>query len=301
MPVGKQSEDLLMNSPRRRKVSCPVACAISSIFQSRSKKHCLPAVRQPRSSSLFAWASWLRWFAVAASLILLVHSNALASFSLTFQGLVRTLNAGGSITLASPAGAVADSTGNVFMAVTGNNRVVEVTAQGTVMLLKITGLSPALSSPTGLAIDGAGNLYIADTGNSRVVKVTVEGAGSAISTGSVTLSSPRGVALDQSGNIFIADTGNNRIVKVTSGGSAAALTITVSSGTSMLSSPEGLAVGVAGKQYIADSGSNRVVTVAAGSTAGIVASILGGVTRVLPLKAKLRSAPGVWYCYRPDR
>lgn len=219
----------------------------------------------------------LRW---AAPLLVLVLGSgfAWASFSLTFQGLVQTLNTGGSITLSSPSGIVVDSAGNVYIVDTGNSRIVEVNAQGTASVLAISGLSPALSSPTGIAIDGSSNLYVADTGNNRVVEVTSSGVGSVISTGSVNLSSPRGVALDQSGNLFIADTTNNRIVEVTSGGSAAALTITVSSGSSTFSSPTGLAVGVTGKLYIADSSNNRIVTVAAGSTTGVVVSILGGVT-----------------------
>ena len=195
-----------------------------------------------------------------------------ASFSLTFQGVVRTVNTGGSITLGSPAALVVDPAGDLYIADSGNNRIVEVNAQGTASVLTITGLSPALSSPHGIAIDGAGNLYIADTGNSRVVKVSPSGAGSTLSTVSVTLSSPQGIALDQSGDIFIADTGNNRIVEVTSGGSAAALTLTVSSGSSSLSSPKGLAVDVSGNLYIADSGNNRVVTVASGSTTGVAFS-----------------------------
>jgi sugar lactone lactonase YvrE len=215
---------------------------------------------------------------VALLLVTLGSGMAWASFSLTFQGLVQTLNTGGSISLSSPAGIVVDAAGDVYVVDTGNNRIVEVTAQGVASVVTITGLSPALSSPSGIAIDGSGNLYVADTGNSRVVMVTSAGVGSAINTGSVTLSSPRGVALDQSGDIFIADTGNNRVVEVTSGGSAAALTITVSSGSATLSSPKGLGVNVSGTLYIADSGNNRIVRVASSSTTGVVQSILGGVT-----------------------
>lgn len=228
---------------------------------------------------MLSWDRLRRMANVVACVILLtVPHMARASFSLGFQGLVQTLNTGGSITLSSPAGIVVDPSGNVFLADTGNNRIVEVNAQGTPSILTVSGLGVPLASPSGIAIDGSGNLYVADTGNSRVVKIDVTGAGSMVSTGSVTLSSPRGVALDPSGDLFIADTGNNRIVEVTSGGSAAALTITVSTGASTLSSPKGLAVNTAGKLYIADSGNNRIVTVAAGSTTGVVANILGGVT-----------------------
>src|ERR1700678_4371490 len=186
--------------------------------------------------------------ALACLLLLTVAQVAHASFSLTFQGNVQTLNTGGSITLSSPSGIVVDSAGDIFIAdtVSGSGRIVEVNALGTASVLTISGLSPALGSLSGIAIDGAGNLYIADTSNNRVVKVSSSGAGSVIGTGSATLSAPQGVALDQSGDIFIADTGHNKIVEVTSGGSAAPPSFTVSSGPSTLSSPKGLAVDVSG-------------------------------------------------------
>jgi sugar lactone lactonase YvrE len=234
----------------------------------------------PRRSG--GWGRWILRHAAPGLLVLLGCGVSWASFSLTFQGLVQTLNTGGSITLSSPSGVVVDASGNVYVVDTGNNRIVEVSAQGVASVLAITGLSPALSAPNGIAIDGSGNLYVADAGNNRVVEITAAGAGSAISTGSVNLSAPKGVALDQSGDIFVGDTGNSRIVEITSGGPAAALSITVSSGSSTLNSPIGLAVGVTGTLYIADSNNNRIVTVAAGSTTGVVASILGGVTLSSP-------------------
>jgi hypothetical protein len=124
-----------------------------------------------------------------------ISQNALASFSLTFQGRIQTLNTGGSISLSSPSDIVVDPAGDVFILDTGNNQVVELSAVGVASVVSITGLTPSLSAPRGLAIDSAGNLYIADTGNNRAVKVTAAGVGSVISTGSVTLSGPRGVAL----------------------------------------------------------------------------------------------------------
>jgi sugar lactone lactonase YvrE len=195
--------------------------------------------------------------------------------SLSFQGYVQTVATGSGITLSSPADIAVDAAGNVYIADTGNSRIVEVTAQGAAAVLTIAGLSPALSSPSGLAVDGADNLYIADTGNNRVVMVTASGAGSAVGTGSVTLSGPKGVALDPSGDLFIADTGNNRIVEVTAGGSAAAVALGVTSGSATLSAPAGLAVSAGGQLYIADTGNNRIVGLAAGSTAATALSIAG--------------------------
>lgn len=234
-----------------------------------------------------------RW-AVLALLVTLASGAAWAKIGLTFQGLVQTLNTGGSITLSSPAAIVVDASGDVFIADTGNNRIVEINALGVASILSVTSLSPALSSPAGIAIDGSGNLYIADTGNSRVVEVSSSGAGSVISTGSVTLSSPKGVVLDQSGDIFIADTVNNRVVEVANGGSASVLSITGLSSPSTLNTPLGLAVDVAGNLYIADSVNNRIVEVAAGGTAGTTLSIVGGLTLTTPSSVAVDSIGNVF-------
>jgi DNA-binding beta-propeller fold protein YncE len=239
----------------------------------------LTIARMASRQSMRRGTPWKRWFlryAATALLVLLGSGFSWASFSLTFQGLVQTLNTGGSITLLGPSGIAVDAAGNVYIA--DNGRIVEVNALGMASVLTITGLTPALNNPVGIAIDGSGNLYVADSANNRVVEITPAGVGSAISTQSITLTGPRGVAVDQSGDIFIADTANSRIVEVTSGGTAAVLSITVSSGSATLFSPIGLAVDVTGKLYIADSNNNRIVTVAPGSTTGVVVPILGGVT-----------------------
>ena len=235
---------------------------------------------QSRNSENRVTRKCARWAALAL-LVTLASGAGWAKVGLTFQGLVQTLNTG-SITLSSPAGMVVDASGNIFVADTGNNRIVEITAQGVASILTITGLSPALSSPAGIAIDGSGNLYVADTGNSRAVEVSSSGAGSVISTGSVTLISPKGIVLDQSGDIFIADTGNNRIVEVPVGGVAVVLSISGLSGPSTLNTPIGLGVDVAGNLYIADSINNRIVKVAAGGAAGTTLGIAGGLTLTTP-------------------
>ncbi len=213
-----------------------------------------------RHSSLVAW------------LVLILALPMWGIPSTRFNGVAATLPTG-STTLSLPSDMTVDTAGNIYIADTGNSRIVKVTPQGSASVLTITGLSPALSSPTGMTVDGSGTLYIADSGNNRIVTVTASGSGSAVSTGSVTLSSPQGIALDQSSNLFIADTGNNRIVEVTAAGAASVFAVT-GLGTA-LNTPTGLAVDVTGNLYIADSVNNRIVTVAAGGTAGLALSITG--------------------------
>jgi uncharacterized protein (TIGR03437 family) len=127
--------------------------------------------------------------------------------------------------LNGPTALALTSTGVLYIADTGNNRIRKLTTDGqltTVAGGSKTGL--ALNHPRGLALDVNETLWIADTGNNRLLTLTREGAltiaagtGSAGFSGdgaealAAKLDSPSGLAADSLGNIYIADTGNNRI------------------------------------------------------------------------------------------
>src|SRR5208283_4211413 len=133
-------------------------------------------------------------------------------------------------------GVAADGNGNIYIADSGNNVVLEETWQGGGYSLN-TVASVGLSLPWGVAVDGAGNVYIADFGNSRVLKETLS-AGSYSQTTVTTsvLNHPADAAVDGAGNVYIADSGNNRILKETpSAGSYTETTVP----SSVLSNPLG--------------------------------------------------------------
>jgi|HubBroStandDraft_1064217.scaffolds.fasta_scaffold00016_82 sugar lactone lactonase YvrE len=234
---------------------------------------------------------WLLRYAAPALLMLLAPALVWALFGTSFQGLVTVLSTGG-ITLNSPNDVIVDSQGNVYIADTHNNQIVEVTAFGVASIIGFPGLSPALHDPNGLALDGLGNLYVADSNNSRIVELS-GGVVSVIATGGL-LSYPDGLVVDTAGDLFIADGANNDIVEVPAGGAAAVLTIT---GVGALAGPQGLAFDVSGNLYIADGGNNRVVEVAPGG-AGTVLSITGGVTLNTPLGV---AVDGLGNVYIADR
>ena len=140
--------------------------------------------------------------------------------------------------LDSPGDIALDAAGNLFIADTGNDRVLRI-AQGATQPTVIAGgngtgfsgdgksfaVRAMLDSPTGVALDATGNLYIADYGNARVRKVDTDGnittvVGSGIATfgadgGAATAAgvSPIGIAIDNAGNLLIADSLNNRVRK----------------------------------------------------------------------------------------
>ena len=140
--------------------------------------------------------------------------------------------------LSNPKGVEVDSSGNLFIADTGNQRIRKVDTSGNISTVAGGGGSlgdggPATSArlnfPSFVVVDPAGNLFIGDTSNHRVRKVdtsgnisTVAGNGTQGFSGdrgpatSVQLNFPTGVAVDSSGNLFFADLDNQRIRKVES-------------------------------------------------------------------------------------
>jgi hypothetical protein len=150
--------------------------------------------------------------------------------------------------LNSPTAVAVDDAGNVFIADTYNNRVVEEPAGGGAQKTVVTGLS----NPLGVAVDGAGDLFIADYGNKRVLEVAPTGEAWTEGSG---FGGPAGIALDGAGDIFVSDYTNNEVIEVPNNPGGQEV---VASG---LDGPRGLAVDTYGNLYVASSNSGEVMAV----------------------------------------
>ena len=124
----------------------------------------------------------------------------------------------------TPTGIAVDpTTGNVFVADSGNNRVVELAVSaGHVTPTPIATFTDSFSQPYGVASNN-GLLAVADRGNNRVVVLNEnDGTVAATITGSdvtgggpTNLFHPENVAFAPNGNLEIADTYNDRILTYT--------------------------------------------------------------------------------------
>ncbi len=197
-------------------------------------------------------------------------------------------------TLMDPQGVVLDSAGDMFIADSDDNQVLEVSAlTGAVTVVAGDGnfgysgdggqaTDAELASPSGLAVDSSNDLFIADTFNDAIREVnlgtgvisTVAGTGTPGSTGDTGLATaallnrPSAIAIDASGNLYIADTGNSEIREV----SASTQIINTVAGTGVagysgdgglatdaeLLFPEGIAVDGSGDLFIADTDNNII-------------------------------------------
>jgi sugar lactone lactonase YvrE len=137
-----------------------------------------------------------------------------------------------------PQGLAVDSSGNVYIADTLNNRVRRVDSDGTITTVAgggeagysgdgNSGREAKLSLPTGLAVGFGDTLFIADTGNNVIRQLgpdgvirTVAGTGEAGYRGDAgpalyaVLHAPGGLAFDDEGNLYIADTLNQRVRRI---------------------------------------------------------------------------------------
>ena len=117
-----------------------------------------------------------------------------------------------------PGGIALDRHGVLYIADSGNNRVIAVTRDGRQLPFSTGNID--IGRPTGIALGRSGNIYVADRTNARIVKISPQGKllanwGSP-GTGATQFAfrsqnEMNGVALDAHGNVWVADTFNNRL------------------------------------------------------------------------------------------
>ena len=107
-----------------------------------------------------------------------------------------------------------DGAGDLFIADTDNNQVLELPAGGAPQKTVASGLN----NPNTVVVDSAGDLFIVDS-DSQLVEIPAScGSPTCWARVGTGLSNPRGAAVDAAGDVFIADTFNSRVVEVPAGG-----------------------------------------------------------------------------------
>jgi hypothetical protein len=177
--------------------------------------------------------------------------------------------------------AVSPTTGDLYVADTGHNRVLIYSATG-VLLAKVgaegadgspgSGVG-SFNDPQGITAAPSGYVYVADTGNNRIVKLAPDGAVAGefgeLGASSGKLHQPTGVAVDAAGHVYVADSANNRVEVFNESGEYLAKWGVVGTGLGEFSQPTAIAVGCEGSVYVADTNNNRVERFDPASPAGV--------------------------------
>lgn len=116
-------------------------------------------------------------------------------------------------------GITVDSSGNIYVADTSNNRIQKFNSSGTyqAQVGSLGSGNGQFSFPAGLARDSSNNIYVADTGNKRVQKLnsslTYQAKVGSFGYGNGEFFVVLGVAVDGSGNVWVSDGGDNKRVQ----------------------------------------------------------------------------------------
>ena len=144
-----------------------------------------------------------------------------------------------------------DSSGNVYVADTGNSAVKEILASGGYKTVKTLG--SGFLNPTGVTLDSSGDVFVADQGNNAVKEILPAGGYKKVNTLGGGLSKPYGVAVDTNWNVYVTDTGNGLVKELMAPAYTSVTTL-----VGGYSAAKGLAVDVSGNVYVAAGGTAPV-------------------------------------------
>lgn len=225
--------------------------------------------------------------------------------------------------------AVHPATGDLYVADTGNSRVLRFpdpflnptrvepdTLYGQADFSRVSTVvsGSTLNKPRSVAFDAAGNLWVADTGNHRVVRFNAAalnsvtppeadfvigqkdlisntvnaGTGSVSATG---LDTPSAIAFDAQGNLYVSDVNNTRVLRFSAPLAPPVRTVTASAvwgqrdfttrgvpqqaSASTLAGPLGLSIDASGNLYVAAPADNRVLVFGTDAPSSAAKNVLG--------------------------
>jgi len=155
------------------------------------------------------------------------------------------------VALSSPAGVSTDSEGGLYIADTGNNRVLYLPNEQDWDLTAAVTLGTGLSGPLATTVSPSGTIYIADSGSGEIISVPYPNPGAPQTVVASGYKSPSALATDAAGDLFIVDAGHFALLRVPNIGGklAPASAFNLTDG---ISNPYGLALDPSGNAYITD-------------------------------------------------
>ncbi len=175
--------------------------------------------------------------------------------------------------LSKPTGIDVAQDGSIFVADSGNNRILHIDQQGIVLhhwgttgKSENSQIAPSgtFNEPYGVAVSPDGFVFVADTWNHRIQKFSTDGTfvlswgGWGNENDPFLFWGPRDVVIHPSGFVIVTDTGNKRVVVYDKDGKYINQIGGEGSQPGQFNEPVGLEIGPEGDLYVADQGNRRV-------------------------------------------
>jgi sugar lactone lactonase YvrE len=154
--------------------------------------------------------------------------------------------------LSGPSGVTIDAEGNLYIADTGNNRIVYVPYDGSWNVAGASVIGSDLTAPLATTVDPSGNVYVADSGSGQIYRLQAPVSSGFQQLVAVGYSNPSAIAADASGSLFVVDQGAGAVLRIpyVSGSLDPNSAIEVGFG---IANPYGLALDSSGNLIVTDS------------------------------------------------
>ena len=204
-------------------------------------------------------------FSLALIMSCAAQSLSAQTLTLSFETVIGA-QGNGAGQMIQPSNVAVDPSGNIYVADTGNSRILLFDRSGR-YLRQIGGFgfgAGQFGRPQGVAATGL-DVFVADFQNRSVQRfdrvlnhVGTLSGDQAIRPETPIFARPWGLGISGLGDIFITDNDREEVVRMTTSGEVAARFGGFSDGSGRLREPTGIEVGRDGQVYVADTGNSRI-------------------------------------------
>jgi hypothetical protein len=163
--------------------------------------------------------------------------------------------------VSSPQGVAVSAYGTIYVADTGNSRVLRVNTDAGFSELSVETVGGGFITPAGVALDNTNNLYITDSTANKIYEYSQITGSTVTQVNGGSLSAPTAISIDASGSAYVVNSGSSTVLRIPNVNGSLNPNTQITLGTLLvLKKPSGVAVNGSGNVAISDSGAPNLFT-----------------------------------------